>query len=144
MKLKQIIVNYKRKLLIIDSCKNITISITIISTKNRIKRVVRAYQAIILLSYSTIIISIYFRDSIELLVERNLIFILLHNIKRFKSKSNILSYIINANIYVIQVNNIFEYIVIIARNLRLNIMQDYKKKRYYVVSSKYSYLIVRS
>jgi len=59
LKLKQIIVDYKRELLIIDSCRDITILITIISLKDCAKRIVRAYQAIIVLSYFIIIISIY-------------------------------------------------------------------------------------
>lgn len=47
---------------------------------------------------------------------------LLYNTKRFRSKNNILSYIINANLCAIQVNNISNYIIIILKNLRFSIV----------------------
>ena len=70
-------------------------------------------------------------------------FILLHNIKRFEHKSGILFYITDANICVVQVNNILDYTITIAKNLRLDIIQDYKKEEYYAVSSEYSYLTAK-
>lgn len=141
---KQIIVDYKRKLLTIDNYRDITISITITPSKDRVKRVVKAHQAIIVLSYFTIIVPIQLRGKTKLLIDRDLIFMLLHNIKRFESKDNILSYIINANMCVVQVNNTSNCAIIIAKNLRLDIIQNYKEEKYYTISSNYDCLVAKS
>lgn len=73
----------------------------IILLKDRVKRVIKAYQAIIISSYFITMISIRLRDKIDFLIDYNLMFMLSHNIKRFKLKNDILSYIIDANICVV-------------------------------------------
>ncbi len=99
--LEQITIDYRRELLIINNCKDITILMIVISLKDHVKCVVKAHQAIIISSHFIIMISIRLRGKINFLIDHDLMFMSSHDIKRFELKNDILSYIVDANMCVV-------------------------------------------
>ncbi len=96
----------------------------------------------ILFKYSTII-SIQLYNNTQLLQNRNFIFLLYQQIfNYFNLEDKILFYIINVNFFIVQINNIFEQFIKIDKNSCLDSLQKYKEKSYYIVISKYFYLVV--
>lgn len=66
LKLQKINLNYKKKFLVINNCKDIIIFIIITSIKNKINCIIQAFTTIIMFTYIIIFVSICFRDKIEL------------------------------------------------------------------------------
>lgn len=96
---KKIILDFVIKCFIIDSCRNIITLIKIISLREKMHKAIRAYDATIVLSYSSIIMSICLKDKCKtkLLRDRNFIFMPIKLSNRFELNEDILNYIINAN-----------------------------------------------
>jgi len=57
--------NYKKKLIIINNCKDITILIIVTLIKNKINRIIRTFTIIIMFAHIIIFVSICLRDKIE-------------------------------------------------------------------------------
>lgn len=141
--LKQITINYKREILYIDSCRDIQVSIKITLIKNKIKKIVKTFDKTIILAYSSTIISVRLRNR-KLLKNCNLMFISTKDSNRFESNNKVLLYIIDINLYIVQVNNILSQAIIVSKNSCLDIVYKYKKKDCYAILSKYSYFVVDS
>ena len=122
-----------------------TISMMIISIKNKMKRVMKVLKATIISIHNNFLIFIKFCEITELFVDRNFMFIFYQQIFiRFDFNKNIFSYIINVNMCAIQMNNAIDKVIIIEKNSRLKTIQKYKKKDCYAAFTKYSHLIVES
>lgn len=100
---KKIILDFVIKFLIIDSYRNIITFIKIILLCEKMHKVVRAYDAIIVLFYFSIIILICLRDKCKTKLSKNcdFIFMLIELFNRFELDKDILNYIIDVNIYAI-------------------------------------------
>ncbi len=119
------------------------ISIIVTLIKNKIKRVIRVFNKIIVAASSSTIIFIQFRNK-KLSKKRNLMFILTKESNRFEINNKILSYIINVNLCAIQINNTSSKAIIIFKNSRLSFVYKYEEESCYITSSKYSYLATKS
>jgi hypothetical protein len=87
-------------------------------------------------------ISIRLRDVVQLPEGRDFMFISYQRTShRFDSQGGILSHIIEANFFMIHVNNTLDEAVKISKNPRLGILIEYEVEGYYVASSEYSYLV---
>ncbi len=67
--------DYKYKRLIIDSCKEILILITIISVKNKINKIIKAFITITISFYNSTMLSMRLRNNTQLLLDCNFMFV---------------------------------------------------------------------
>ncbi len=74
--LQKININYKREILELNYCQDITMSIIVIAIKDKIKRVIRTLSAIVISTYSSTIIFIRLRDNVELSKDCDFMFLL--------------------------------------------------------------------
>ena len=139
---EKMILNYNKKLLIIDSCRSMTNSMTI-TLDEKIKRVVRALHIITMLAHSSIMISVRLCENSNFCHDRDLMFIFYDQTShRFNSEENVLAYIIDVNICAIQVNNTTTKFVIISRNSRLDIVQNYEEENCYAIFANHNHLTI--
>lgn len=124
-------------MLYINNYRKMQISIIVTLNKNKIKRVIRVFNKIIVAASSSTIIFIQFRNK-KLSKKRNLMFILTKESNRFEINNKILSYIINVNLCAIQINNTSSKAIIIFKNSRLSFVYKYEEESCYITSSKYS------
>jgi len=136
---EQIIVDYKREILYVDSCREMRVSIKITPIKNKIKRVVRVFGTTVIPTRASAIILVRLRGK-ELLKNRDLMFTSAKSADRFDLDNGVLSHVIDVNLCAVQVNNILSQAVIVSKNSRLDIVYKYKEKGCYSASSKYSHL----
>ena len=142
LSLEKMIVNYDRELLTIECCKNMKMFMTITSNE-RVKRAIRAHHSIIIFARFSIMISVRLRDHSKLFHDRDLMFTSYsQTFDRFDSKDEICSHIIDVNMCVVQVNNAIDRAILISRNSRLSIIQNYEKKECYVASADHDFLAV--
>ena len=71
---KQININVKKQIVIIENCKNVKIQLNVINTNSSIKRVIRVNEFIKISIKSITIISFKLRDKNNLFIERDCIF----------------------------------------------------------------------
>ena len=92
--------------------------------------------------YSIINVFIQIRNNFCLSFDKNYIF---HSKVNFelKSKKDVYFYIVNVNIFIIQIRNIINETYIISRHVKLSRVFDYEKKNYYITTSKNAHLIVK-
>ena len=139
---ERMIIDYFKKILIIDDCKSMIVSMQI-TLKDKIKRVIRAHHTITIFALFSIMISIRLRENSDLSIDRDLMFTLYDQIfARFESEREVLAHIIDVNMCAIQINNATIELVIISRNSRLNTVQNYEKESCYIASSKHDHLAV--
>ena len=94
-------------------------------------------------SISIINVSIQIRDNLTLSVDRNYMF---HSkaLFDFNSKDNVFTHIVDVNMNMIQIRNVFHETIIISRHAKLKRVMNYKKKNCYLTSSNDAHLIVKS
>ena len=140
---KQINIDVNKQVVIIENCKNIKIQFNVTNTNSQIKRVVRVNEIIKISIKSITTISFKLRNQDSLSIERDLLFIS-SRIERLNQDENVLSHIIDAHIEVIQIHNINSKDVYILENTRLEFVQKYEEKKYYLVNAKYAHLTVNA
>ena len=133
---EQMVVDYKRELLTIGSCRDMTVPMTI-TPAGRVKRVVRAHQAVMVPPHPS---PIRLRGKTELPVGRDLTFTSSHDTKRFGPEGGVLSHITDANMGAVRVNNTSNRAVTIAKNSCLGVVQDYEEEGCYAASPEYGHL----
>ena len=116
-----------------------------ISCQNKTYRIIKALSAITVLSRSSVIVSVRLRNNTQLFSDCNFIFVSYQQISnRFDIEDRFLSYIIDVNFSIVQINNTLDQSIKIDKNSRLDSLQEYKKKEYYIAVSEYFYLAVDS
>lgn len=70
-------------------------------------------------------------------------FILMKLFNRLELNEDVFDYIIDANMCAIQINNITNKYIIIAKNSRLSTIQEYEEEKCYIVSLYYDHLVVK-
>ena len=93
-------IDYKYKIFIIDNYREMNIFMIITLIKNKIKRIMKIFDKIIILNRFNIMIFIKFRDN-ELLKKRDFMFILIDNFDRFKFDDDVITHIIDINMCII-------------------------------------------
>ena len=134
--LEDINIDYRTSFINIKSCKNMIVSIKIISNDEKIQRIVRAHHIVTISFKLSFLISVRLRDNISLLIDHDFIFSFYEQIfinARFDKENKIVFYIIDVNICTVQINNITNKTVIVAKNSRLKIIQKYEKEDCYVM-----------
>ena len=139
---ERMILDYATKQLIINSCKRMKIFMKIIFRRDKVNKIVRAHDVIIVSLHLNIIIFIRFRDKSKFFKNRDLMFMSMKLSDRFDFDDDVLNYIIDVNMCVVQVNNTFDKSIIIFKNFRLDIVQEYEKKSCYSVFNDYGHLTV--
>lgn len=142
---KKMMLDFVIEFLIINSYRDIMTFLKVISLCEKIHKIVRAYDATIVSSHLSIMMSIHLRDKckIELFKDRNFMFILMKLFNRLELNEDVFDYIIDANMCAIQINNITNKYIIIAKNSRLSTIQEYKEEKCYIVSPYYDHLVVK-
>lgn len=142
---QKIHLDYKHKRLIIDSCREMSVPITVTSVKNKINRIIRALTATTISSYSSTMLSVRLRGNTQLPSDRDFMFVSYQQISnRFDFGDGILFHVIDANLSIMQVNNTLDQSINIDKNSRLDILQKYEKEDCYMAAPKYSYLAAGS
>ena len=141
---EKMILNYVIEQLTINSCKKMKIFMKIIFKRNKVNKIVRAHNVIIVSFYSNTMIFICFRNKSKLFKNRDLMFMSMKLSDCFNFDDNVLSHIIDVNMCVVQINNIFDKSIIIFKNFRLNIVQEYEEEDCYAVFNDYDHLIAES
>ena len=132
-------IDVNKRILTMNSCKNLKIQLSIVSADSTIKRVVRASEVIKISVKSLITILFKLRGKSALSVDRDFMFHFAR-IVRLDNGDDVLSHIIDAHIEVVQVQNTNSEDVYIPKNSRLEIVQEYEKEDCYLVSSEYAHL----
>ena len=141
---EKIMINYHREVLILHYYRKMIVTMTVILIKQKVNRMMRVFIKIIVSIHFNIMIFVRLRNH-DLSKERDYMFLFYQQFSnRFKIKENVFSHIIDVNMCAVQVNNIFETLIIINKNFRLNIVHDYEKKDCYTLTINYDYLIVDS
>ena len=141
---KNAVVHISQQKFIIDNCGNFSISLKVVVKNNdgeRIKRIIRSKINVTISAYSCFTVSIKYRGF--KLPNRDMLFNF-NNIKKLNQKNNVFSHIINANFFVVQIRNIINKPIFIAKNKQLNTLIDYKKNDCYLTNSKIRYFVVES
>ena len=88
-----------------------------------------------------VIISFKLRDKSKLLNDKDFIFVS-QRINRLNFENNVLSHIVDVNTIVIQIRNINIDDVFLSKNCRINIIQKYNEKNYYLVNVEHAHLTI--
>ena len=88
-----------------------------------------------------VIISFKLRDKFKLSNNKNFMFIS-QRINRLNFENDVLLHIVDVNTIVMQIRNINVDDVFLFKNCRINIIQKYNEKDYYLVNVKYIYLTI--
>ena len=126
---KQMILNDVKRIIIIDNCDLIAkLNVIVI---NRVDRTIRAFKQFIISFHIHMIVLIKIREQ-ALSIDKNYFF---HSKKdvRFEIKKDFFAHITNVNIVVVQVRNAINQSIIIFRNFKLNKLQNYEKKKCYLI-----------
>ena len=105
----------------------------------RIKRIIRSKVNVTISIYFCFIVFIKYRGL--RLSNRNILFNS-NDIEKLNQKNDVFFYIVNANFFVVQIKNIINKSIFIARNEQLGILINYEENGCYLVSSKIRYLAV--
>ena len=141
---KRMMLNYVIEQLTINSCKEMKIFMKITFKRNKINKIVRVYNVIVVPSYLNIMISIRFRDKSEFFKDRDLMFMSTKLSDCLDFDDDVLNHIIDVNMCVVQANNTFDKSIIIIKNSRLNIVQEYEEKDCYAIFNDYDHLTAES
>ena len=143
---EKMMINYHYEVLILHCCRDMIVTMTVISIKQKVNRMIQIFIKIVIPIYFNIMIFVRFRDdNNELFKNRDYMFFSYQQISsRFNVERNILSHIINVNMCVVQINNILDISIIIDKNFRLNIVYDYEKEEYYAMIVENNHLTARN
>ncbi|KAL8814451.1 MAG: hypothetical protein Q9191_008550, partial [Dirinaria sp. TL-2023a] len=141
MSLEDMEVNYPTSIMAIDSCNNIRVPMSVIAA-DKIHRVVRALSTIVVSANSIMMIPTRLRGKSDLPSDRELMFTPYRQTStRFGADGDgILSHIVDANMCAMQVNNISNESVTVARNCRLGTVHEYEKEGCYAAMSEDAHL----
>ena len=139
--MKQIALNIVKKQLIIDSCQNIIVKLTVANRETPIKRIVRFAEKVKIFARFSIAIFFKLRDKFKLLVDRNFMFIF-QRIDRLEASGGVLFHIVDVNIEVVMIQNASHEKVFIFKSSRIDIIQNYEKERCYFVVAEDAHLVV--
>ena len=81
------------------------------------------------------------RDKIKLFVDRNFMFIS-QRIDRLKVNDDVLFHIMNVNIEIVMIQNANHEKIFILKSSRIDVIQNYEKKRCYFVATENVHLVV--
>ena len=114
--------------LLIDNCVEFFVFIDVVNVDKRVDRLIRIKKIIFLSFYFVTNVFIQIRNNFCLSIDKDYIFYS----KVFfdlESKENVYFYIVNINMFMIQVRNVIDETYIISRYVKLNRVLDYEKKR---------------
>ena len=143
LKSKQIILNIVKKKLIIDNCQNMIVKLTIVNREISMKRIIRFVERIKIFVRFNIVISFKLRDKVKLFVDRDFMFIS-QRIDRLKTSDGVLSHIVNVNIEIVMIQNANHEKIFILKNNRIDVIQNYEKKKCYFVAIENVHFAVNS
>ena len=118
------------KKIIIDNCQNFIIKFNIINRDILIKQQMKINDVTKILTRFYVIISFKLRDKFKLSNDKIFLFVL-QCINRLNFENNVLLYIVNVNIIIMQIRNINVDDVFLSKNCRINIIQKYNEKDCY-------------
>ena len=141
-KSKNMIISISKQRFFVDNCVDFSTSINVVDVEKRVDRVILNKLILLLCSHFVTNVFIQTRDNVSLSIDWDYMFhskISFH----FEYKKNVYFYIVNVNIFIIQIRNVTNETYIISRHVKLNRVFDYEKKNCYMIISKNAYLIVK-
>ena len=140
---KNIVLDISKNVAIINSCQNLTTSLTVTNRGSPIKRLAKTADDLRVLANSIATILYKLRDKTDLSTNKNFMFIP-QRLKSLKSESGILSHIVDAYTEVIQVRNSNSEAVYILKNSKIDVIQEYEKEECYLANQKDAHLTANS
>lgn len=139
---KCMILNMNQRIILIDSCRNITIKINVMFKKNsNAKRVVLAKFKIVILSQTLMNIFILVQQANQLFNDWKLIFELCYN-HDLNQSNDLYTYIVNANLSFVQLKNVTDRHIIIQHHARLKKIVKFSEKECFLVNLIYHSLTI--
>ena len=132
---KKAVIDIKQKSVIFKSCKKLSVSVNIIVKKRRIIRAVRNATQLTISVHSCMLILIKIKKN-SLSTNRDYFFHSKKSFKEFDSKKDFFNYITNANIVVVQIRNTSDRFYILSKNVKIDMLRDFKKEKCYLTLSK--------
>ena len=138
--LKEMILNFAKKKLIIIICKNMIISIKIDKKKKIVNRTIKILKKIVMISKKLRIVFVKIKK-IKLSKNRdfNFFFILNNN---FDSKKIFFAHVMKFDVKIIQVRNTSERSYVLSKNFKIEHIKDYNEEDCYLMSSKDKHLTI--
>ena len=137
---KNITTNLQIRNLIINNY-NITTFITCTFVDFKINRIVKFHHVVIISTYTMITIS-FKTQNFDLLNDKNYFF-QSHIISLdFKIENNIITHVMNVNIFMIHVRNVINKSITMSKYIKLNKIIDFDEKNYYYVDNTNIYLTI--
>ena len=140
---KKMSVDLKNQKIIIENCKHITTSLKIVSKDLSIKRVIKVSNVTKISVNSVTMIFFKLRDKFNLSSERDFMFVS-QRVERLNIENNIMLHIVDAYIVVVQIRNANSKNVFLFKNIKLKIVQKYKKKKCYLAIVEDAHLTANS
>ena len=132
IKLERIVLDIEKDIIIIESYRDIKVSITSSSYKSQIRASIFSnnVRKMIILSYFNVVVSIFKsrRRALKLLKDRNFIF--------EPQKLDILLvyvYIVDRNISEVFIRNDIDRSITLTRKVKLNVLSNYKAIEYFII-----------
>ena len=120
LNLKKMLIDYNKKVLVFNCCRDMKILMQMKFLREKINKMIHVYDVITMLAHFSVLIFIKFQDK-ALFEDKNFMFIS-SEINRFNFDNKVLFHIIDVHFYIIQINNITNRVVIIVKNIRLNVI----------------------
>lgn len=140
--LEEIIMNFELNIMIIFICETFMIKIV---TKRKFEKIIRLIRSLnkIIVSIDTII-SISIRiEKFTILIDKNYNFFLkIHS--ALNSKSEFFAHVIELNLIIVQMRNTFKISYVILKNFKMSNLQNYVEKECYLTRSKNRHLAIIS
>ena len=129
---KRIVLNLDKEQMIIDSYQDIIVQMYIVNrTDSSTKRAIISKDTVTISTNSIKTMSFRLRDKQALSNDRDFMFIFKY-IDDLDYESDVLSYIVDANIAVVQIRNTSDKSFFLSAKYRLDAMQEYKKEECYI------------
>ena len=140
--LEVMIVDLDKRQLIIESCDDVIVSLSLKSRDEKIDRVIRVKDMITVSSHITMIVLVRYRDKV-VSSDRDYNFFLKSNVT-LDSNDDFLAHIVSTNIIAIQVRNATDKTFIVVKNIRVENLQNFDEEDCYLASSDDDHLTVVS
>ena len=139
---EKMLIDYNKKILVLNYCRGMKIFMQMKFFREKINKMIRVYDVITILAHFSALIFIKLRSK-AFFEDKNFMFIS-SKTNRFDLDDEILFHIIDAHLCAVQINNITNRVVIIVKNIRLNVIQKFEEEKCYAMFSNYGHLTAES
>jgi hypothetical protein len=142
MSSEEMILNFKRKIMIISICDDFETSIFIKRREQSMNRAVRIASQITISAEKVMTISVRIRDD-QISRDRDYSFFLKTN-KSLESEEEFFAHITKAKITIVQIRNTSNKLYFLLKNYKIDHLKDFAEKKCYLTSSQNRHLVIES